>query len=89
MRDFSIEENLKKELGKLAKKDKVLYEAAMNKIEEILTCAEVNHYKNLKRPMQSFKRVHVKSSFVLIFKHVESDNKIIFYDMDHHDKIYQ
>lgn len=89
MRDFSIEEGLKKELGKLAKKDKVLYEAAMNKMEEILTCAEVNHYKNLKRPMQSFKRVHVKSSFVLIFKYVESDNKIIFYGMDHHDTIYQ
>lgn len=88
MRRFSIEESLKKELDKVHKKDPVLYEAVMGKIEEILTCVDVNHYKNLRKPLQEFKRVHVKSSFVLIFKYVVSENKVIFYDLDHHDFIY-
>jgi len=36
MREFSIEENLKKKLIKISKKDKVLYEFIMKKLEEIL-----------------------------------------------------
>jgi len=88
MRDFSIEENLKKKLSKLSKKDKVMYDAIMKKFEEIIACNDVNHYKNLRRPLQNFKRVHVKSSFVLIFKYIKSENKVIFYELDHHDNIY-
>ena len=88
MREFSIEENLKKTLKRLFKKDKVMHDALMNKIEEILNCRDVNHYKNLRKPLHDFKRVHIKSSFVLIFKFIESENRIIFYDLDHHDNIY-
>ena len=89
MREFSIEEDLKKNLSKISKKDKILYNAIMKKIEEILTCEDVNHYKNLKKPLQDFKRVHVKSSFVLIFKYIESEDKVVFYRLKHHDDIYQ
>ena len=46
MRDFLIEDNLKKKLSKLSKKDKVMYEAVINKFEEVLNCVNVNHYKN-------------------------------------------
>ena len=88
MREFSIEDNLKKTLGKLAKKDRAMYEALMKKMEEVLTCEDVEHYKNLRSPLQDFKRVHIKRSFVLIFKHIKPDNKILFYDLDHHDQIY-
>jgi YafQ family addiction module toxin component len=88
MREFSIEENLKKKLNKLSKKDKSMYDSILKKFEEILSCRDINHYKNLKRPLQNFKRVHIKSSFVLIFKYTESDDKIIFYELDHHDNIY-
>ncbi len=89
MRDFSIEDNLEKELKKLSKKDRVLYEAVMRKIEEILSCSDVNHYKNLRSPLQRYKRVHVKSSFVLLFEYVENGDRVIFCDLDHHDYIYQ
>ncbi|HOI18655.1 MAG TPA: addiction module toxin RelE [Candidatus Woesearchaeota archaeon] len=89
MREFSIEEDLKKNLSKISKKDKILYNAIMKKIEEILTCEDVNHYKNLKKPLQDFKRVHVKSSFVLTFKYIESEDKVVFYRLKHHDDIYQ
>ncbi len=89
MRDFSVEEKLEKELNKLVRKDRVLYEAVMKKIEEIISCPDVNHYKNLRSPLQKYKRVHVKSSFVLLFEYFEKEDRIIFYDLDHHDRIYQ
>ena len=88
MRDFLIEDNLKKKLSKLSKKDKVMYEAVINKFEEVLNCVNVNHYKNLRSPLQDFKRVHIKSSFVLIFKYLKSKNEVIFFELDHHDNIY-
>ena len=89
MREFSIETNLKKKIAKISKKDKVMYSALMNKMNEILTCEDVNHYKNLKRPLEDFKRVHIKGSFVLLFKYIQSENKVIFYDLEHHDNVYR
>ena len=86
MRKFLIEEKLE---IKLNKKDKVMYEASINKIQEILTCTDVHHYKNLRSPMQEFKRVHIKGSFVLIFKYNPNEDAILFYDLDHHNKIYK
>jgi len=88
MRDFLVEEGLRKTLHKLTKKDKVMYEAVIKKFDEILSCADVAHYKNLRAPMQEFKRVHIKGSFVLIFKYLPSEDKIIFFELDHHDNIY-
>jgi len=89
MREFSIEEGLQKTLNKLFKKDRTTYEFLMKKIEEVVMNGDINHYKNLRKPLQEFKRVHVRSSFVLIFKYIELDNKVIFYEFDHHDKIYK
>ncbi|MBS3169162.1 addiction module toxin RelE [Candidatus Woesearchaeota archaeon] len=89
MRDFSVEDKLEKKLGKIFRKDRVLYEAVMKKIEEILSCPDVHHYKNLHSPLQKYQRVHVKSSFVLLFEYLETEDLVIFYDLDHHDFIYQ
>ena len=88
MRDFLVEEALRKDLQKLAKKDKVMHEAIMKKFDEILSCSDVNHYKNLRSPLQEFKRVHIRGSFVLIFKYLPSEDKLIFFELDHHDNIY-
>ncbi|MEK6892230.1 MAG: addiction module toxin RelE [Nanoarchaeota archaeon] len=89
MREFSIEENLKKTLVKLSSRDKETYNALMSKMDEVLTCDDVNHYKNLRKPLQHLKRVHVKGPFVLTFKYLESEDKVLFYDFDHHDNIYR
>lgn len=89
MRDFSVEAGLQKILEKLSKKDKQTYEILMRKIEEILNCENVNHYKNLRSPLQHLKRIHVRGPFILTFKYIESKDKIIFYDFDHHDNIYK
>ena len=88
-REFSIEQDLKKILKKLQKKDRDVYSALMNKMQEILSCEDINHYKNLRRPLQQLKRVHIKGPFVLVFRYLEREDKVVFYDFDHHDNIYR
>ena len=39
--------------------------------------------------MQKYKRAHVNNSFVLIFRVDEENKKVIFFDYNHHDKIYK
>lgn len=89
MRKFSIEKSLSKILEKLHKRDKVTYESILGKIQEIVNSKEVNHYKNLRSPMQEFKRVHVNGPFVVIFIYLPEEDKLEFYDFDHHDNIYK
>ena len=81
-----IEFNLKKKLGKLFKKDRKRYEIVMKKMEEILQ--NPHHYKPLSHDMKHLRRVHIDSSFVLVFSIDENDGIVCFIDMDHHDKIY-
>ena len=89
MREFEIEANLKRILSKLFKKEKRRYDILMSKMDEVLTCENVEHYKNLRKPLQQFKRVHINSNFVLVFKYNKKTDMVIFYDFDHHDKIYK
>ena len=88
MREFEIEEKLKKTLSKLSKKDNNRYSIIIKKIEEILNSEDIEHYKNLNAPLQGFKRVHIDKSFVLLFKHIKQDDSIVFYKLEHHDKVY-
>lgn len=82
-------EKLIKILKKLFKKDKVRYEAILRKIDEIIHCENPDHYKNLAYDMKEFKEVHIDSHFVLIFKVDEKNKTIEFYDMQHHDKMFE
>ncbi|HLC85738.1 MAG TPA: addiction module toxin RelE [Candidatus Nanoarchaeia archaeon] len=88
MRDYDIKPNLQKILNKLSKKDKVAYEAVLNKIQEIINSEDVEHYKNLKYDMKNLKEVHIAKSFVLVFNYDKTNNSISFLDYDHHDKIF-
>jgi len=89
MREFEIELNLRKILSKLFKKEKRKYDILMTKMEEILTCENIEHNKNLRKPLQRFIKVHINSNFVLAFKYDKDQDIVIFYDFDHHDKIYK
>ena len=89
MIDFYVEEKLHKILEKLFKKDKKRYEIIWKKINEIINTSNIEHYKNLRSPLNEFKRVHIDKSFVLTFKYDKARNKIAFYDFDHHDNIYK
>ena len=88
MREFAIEDKLQKKLAKLYKKQRKLFYSIMKKIVEIVNSADVGSYKNLKAPMQRFKRVHF-GSFVLIFKYDKSNDRLTFVEFEHHDKAYR
>ncbi len=83
---FYISEKLEKILKKVYKKDRNRYEIILKKIDEIIN-SNPNHYKNLRENMKEFKRVHIDSHFVLIFR--IKNNKIYFEDLQHHDYIYR
>jgi len=89
MRKYSLKPSLRRILKKLSKKDRVAYEQILKKIQEIISCKQVDHYKNLRKPLQDYKRVHVKSSFVLIFKYTKEKNEIEFCDFAYHDSVYR
>lgn len=88
MRDFLIDVDLRKLFDRLKKRDYKTYEILMRKISEILNCADISHYKNLRSPLQHLKRVHVNGPFVLTFRYIEAEDKVIFYEFDHHDNVY-
>ena len=57
-------------------------------MREIVFCSDVDTYKNLRKPLQRFKRVHI-GPFVLTFIYDKENDKINFYDLEHHDDAYQ
>lgn len=87
MYSYEILPYLQKVLNKLFKKDRSLYEQVMKKIEEVINSSDIEHYKNLRHNMSDRKRVQV-GHFVLVFKFIKQENRIIFVDFDHHDNIY-
>lgn len=89
MREFELSLKLKRILKKLAKKDKLRYEATLKKIEEICSGQDFEHYKNLSYDLKEFKRVHILSHFVLIFKFDKHARKVKFEDLQHHNTIYR
>lgn len=88
MHHFSISENLQNIMKKLSKRDKVLYERLLEKIDEIANSYDIEHYKNLRYNLKDSKRVHI-GSFVLVFQYNKNDDSLNFDDFDHHDKIYK
>lgn len=84
---LEVAEELNKVFAKLAKRDKVTFEAINKKVNEILK--NPYHYKPLRAPMQNKRRVHIAGSFVLIFK-VDEDKKLVqLLEFEHHDKAYK
>ena len=83
---FNSTKHLEKLLSKLAKKNPKQLMIIRNKIKEVIKNPQ--HYKNLRRPLQHLKRVHIDKSFVLVFSVSEETKTILFEDIDHHDNIY-
>lgn len=89
MRNYKLSDELQKILGKIAKKDKVRFEATLKKVEEVINTTDINHYKNLRHDLKAYKRVHIDSHFVLVFRYEERTDTIFFEDLQHHDDIYK
>ena len=82
---FSIQ--IKNSLKKIKKKNLKLFNMFEKKVFQIINLNKesINHFKNLRKPLNHLKRVHI-GSFILTFEVKES--LIIFEDFVHHDKAY-
>lgn len=87
MYSLKIDEGLLKKLEKLSKKNKRQAEIIAKKAEEIVK--DPHRYKNLKAPLNNWKRVHIDKHFVLTFSVDESNKTVTLEDYDHHDNIYK
>ena len=87
MYTLKIKPGLEKILKKLAKKNRVQVDIIFKKVEEIL--ANPHRYKNLRTPLNDWKRVHVDKHFVLLFSVDEESKSVTLEDYDHHDNIYK
>lgn len=87
MYQYEIQPKLQKIILKLFKKDPKTRERILKKIEEIINSPNIEHYKNLRAPLQHLKRVHIGEK-VLVFKFDKTNNLISFENFKHHDEIY-
>jgi YafQ family addiction module toxin component len=83
---IGVSAQLVKTMKKLYKRNRARYEALKKKIVEIDRSENPDYYTNLSHDMKEYKRVHIDSHFVLIFK-IEED-VIRFENLRHHDEIY-
>ena len=75
-----------KKFNKISKKNKVLFDAISNKIDEIKENPE--HFKPLSNDMKGQRRIHF-GHFVLTFEINYEKHIVKILDFDHHDKIYK
>jgi len=90
MFEYDLSDGLKIKINKLLQKDRKKAEIIYKKIREIISSDKISieHYKNLRYDLKEFKRVHIDKHFVLTFKVDLVNNFILFWDFDHHDKVY-
>ncbi len=86
MYSYELRKSVESIFLKLAKRNPKQLYIIEKKIQEIRQNPQ--HYKNLRRPLQHLKRVHIDKSFVLVFSVDENRKLVIIEDYDHHDNIY-
>ena len=85
---LDIKPEADKIFGKLAKKNPKQLKIIDKKIKEIRS-NPFHEYKFLRKPLQTFNRIHIDKHFVLIFR-IDHDNKSVdIYFYGHHDEVYQ
>jgi mRNA interferase RelE/StbE/toxin YoeB len=81
-----VSEIADRKFRKLAKKNPKQMGMVSKKVQQI--AGNPYHYKPLRGDMHGARRVHIDSSFVMIYE-IDEDNKVIrILDYDHHDVIY-
>lgn len=84
---IALKPELDKIFEKMAVREKRKLDIIFKKISEIVR--DPHRYKNLRKPLQHLKRVHINTNFVLTFTIDEASKTVIFVDFDHHDNIYK
>lgn len=85
---LEVKETADRIFKKLSKKNAKQMSIIDKKIREIRENPQ-HMYKFLQRPLQSFNRVHIDKSFVLIFQIEHERKTVVIYYYDHHDKVYK
>lgn len=78
-----IEPSLVRKLRKLHTRDRRQWQAILAKAFEI--AQDPNRFKNLRKPLEDLKRVHVLGSFVLLFEVNEKERTVTLVTYEHHD----
>ena len=86
MYSLEIIPEIKKIFEKLQKKNPKQLEIIYKKITQIL--ADPYHFKPLRGDMKGSRRVHIDSSFVLVYDIDEENKKVRVLKYAHHDKAY-
>jgi mRNA-degrading endonuclease RelE of RelBE toxin-antitoxin system len=85
---YDLHDTLRAKLDKIAKRDKVLASIFYKKVQEIINRDEetVNAYKNLRSPLNEYKRIHLTGNYILLFS--VKGNRILFFDIRHWDDVF-
>lgn len=88
---YVLTDELSKKLEVLCKKDKILAQTFKRKLLEVINRNEntINSYKNLKSPLNEYKRIHLTGNYILLFSVEQKNNIITFVDIMHRDKVYK
>ncbi|MFH1721241.1 MAG: type II toxin-antitoxin system RelE/ParE family toxin [Candidatus Altiarchaeota archaeon] len=85
---LEVKPEVDKIFKKLAKKNPRQLAIIDKKIAEIRQ-NPFHKYKPLRKPLQTFLRVHIDNHFVLVFK-IDHNSKVVdIYYFDHHDNVYK
>ncbi len=79
-------EEIRKELHKLYKRDRSLYDRIEKKVDELLENPHMG--KPMESVLKGSWRVHV-GHFVLMYMIDEEKKVVKFYKFEHHDKVYK
>ena len=85
---YDISGILSAKLEKLSRKDKILAQIFYKKVQEIINRdgQTINAYKNLRSPLNEYKRIHLTGNYILIF--AVTGKHIVFIDIRHWDDIF-
>ena len=84
--DIEVSRAFEQDFRKLCAKNAKLRRAVERKLEQILL--QPTHYKPLRAPLEGVRRVHVASSFVLLFEPDEKRRVVRLLRLAHHDEAY-
>ena len=87
MYDIKTTSHIDRIFVKLSKKNPKQMIIIDKKVEEIIQ--NPHRYKNLRYPLNMWKRVHIYKHFVLTFSVDENNKTVTLEDFDHHDNIYK
>lgn len=82
-----VAKKLDAKFKKMSRKQKKNLEIISNKVKEIRK--DPYRFKPLRGDLAGSRRVHIESSFVLLYDIDEKTKTVRLLDYDHHDKVYE